>query len=114
VSQGKKLKIAASSPLRTVPLENAFYFYKAIGAPTGSAARNLSDFVNVLKEIDLMSIQFHLGRGDFENWIKTLGDQKLARQVSALKKTNLQGENLRLRLLDNVKSRLDELKKAPM
>ncbi len=98
--------------LREVPPQNAFFFYRAIGAPTGAAARNLTDFAGVLGSIDIASIQFHIGRGDFGNWIKMLGDAKLARQVTLLKEKNLRGEQLRTQLLDTVKARLGELQKA--
>ncbi len=83
-----------------------------MGAPTGAAARNLSDFLGLLNTIDIASIQFHLGRGDFENWIKMLGDNTLAKQVSGLKENKLRGEELRLRLVDTVKTRLETLQKT--
>lgn len=104
--------VAAVSILRSVPPQNAFYFYRGIGAPTGAAARNLSDFLGVLNTIDIASIQFHVGRGDFENWIKMLGDESLAKQISGLKEKRLRGEQLRLTLADTVKSRLDQLQKT--
>lgn len=111
--QAKMLKEAAASILRSVPPQNAFYFYRAIAAPTGAAARNLPDFLGVLNSIDIASIQFHVGRGDFENWIKMLGDETLAKQISGLREKRLRGEQLRLRLVDTVKSRLDQLQKPP-
>jgi len=110
--QSKILRDVASNILRSVPPQNAFYFYRAIGAPTGAAARNLSDFLGLLNSIDVASLQFHLGRGDFENWIKMLGDNTLAKQVSALKENKLRGEELRLGLVDTVKTRLETLQKT--
>jgi Family of unknown function (DUF5752) len=109
----KILKNAASNILRSVPPQNAFYFYRAIGAPTGAAARNLPDFLGVINSIDLTSLQFHLGRGDFENWLKMLGDDTLARQIAALKDRKLRGEDLRMQLVDTVRARLDNLQKTP-
>jgi uncharacterized protein DUF5752 len=108
--QTKTLKETASV-LRDVPPENAFYFYRSLGAPTGAAARNLSDFVGVLSSIDIASIQFHIGRRDFENWLKMLGDDTLARQITGLKEKKLSGEQLRIRLVDTVKTRIDQLQK---
>jgi len=109
----KILKNVASNILRSVPPQNAFYFYRAIGAPTGAAARNLPDFLGILNSIDLASLQFHLGRGDFENWLKMLGDDTLAKQIAALKDRKLRGEDLRMQLVDTVKTRLDSLQKTP-
>jgi hypothetical protein len=109
----KILKNVASNILRSVPPQNAFYFYRAIGTPTGAAARNLPDFLGILNSIDLTSLQFHLGRGDFENWLKMLGDDTLAKQIAALKDRKLRGEDLRMQLVDIVKARLDSLQKRP-
>jgi Family of unknown function (DUF5752) len=109
----KILKNVASNLLRSVPPQNAFYFYRAIGAPTGAAARNLPDFLGILNTIDLTSLQFHLGRGDFENWLKMLGDDTLAKQIAILKERKLRGEDLRVQLVDTVQARLDSLQKTP-
>ncbi len=108
----KILKNAASNILRSVPPQNAFYFYRAIGAPTGAAARNLTDFLGIINTIDITSLQFHLGRGDFENWVKMLGDNTLAKQLAGLKEKRLRGEDLRTELTDTVKARLDALQKS--
>ena len=108
----KILKEITGNILRSVPPQNAFYFYRAIGAPTGAAARNLSDFLGIINTIDITSLQFHLGRGDFENWIKMLGDNTLAKQIGDLRGKSLRGEDLRIQLVDKVKSRLDILQKT--
>jgi hypothetical protein len=109
----KILKNVASNVLRSVPPQNAFCFYRAIGAPTGAAARNLPDFLGILNTIDLTSLQFHLGRGDFENWLKMLGDDTLAKQIATLKERKLRGEDLRVQLVDTVQARLISLQKTP-
>jgi uncharacterized protein DUF5752 len=109
----KILKNVASNILRSVPPQNAFYFYRAIGAPTGAAARNLPDFLGIVNTIDLASLQFHLGRGDFENWLKMLGDDTLAKQIAGLKDRKLRGEDLQVQLVDTVQARLDSLQKTP-
>ena len=105
----KILRNDALNILRNVPPQNAFYFYRAIGAPTGAAARNLTDFLGIISTIDITSLQFHLGRGDFENWIKMLGDNALAKQLGSLKEKRLRGEDLRTELVDTVKARLNTL-----
>lgn len=108
----KILRNVTANVLRSVPPQNAFYFYRALGAPTGAAARNLTDFLGIINTIDITSLQFHLGRGDFENWIKMLGDNTLAKQLAGLKEKKLRGEDLRSGLVDTVKARLNTLQKT--
>ena len=108
----KILKGIGTNVLRTVPPQNAFFFFRAIGAPTGAAARSLPDFLGIVSTIDLASVQFHMTRGDFENWIKMLGDTTLAKQISDLSGKKLRGEELRVQLMDVVKSRMDSLQKT--
>ena len=97
--------------LRTVKNEESFYFYEAIGKPTGESARSLSDFLEKIKTVKLESLQFHLQRKDFQNWIeKTLGDSNLARKIERISPSN--DEVLRTKIQSNVESRLKELKEA--
>lgn len=96
--------------LRTVPDENAFYFYKKIGYYLDVRARNLGEFLEKLSTIDIVSIQFHAERGDFENWfLTTLGDATLARQAYSCR--TKQGENLRNSLISFAGARLARLQK---
>src|SRR2546421_5315438 len=99
--RSKTLKETASL-LRDVPPQNAFYFYRSIGAPTGAAARNLSDFVGVLSSIYIASIQFHTGRGGFENVRKLLGEVLLSRAITGLNENKLSGGQLRKRVVEVV------------
>ena len=71
--------------LRILRDEEAFYFYEAIGKPTGENARSLSDFLEKIKSVKLESLLFHLQRKDFQTWIKKiLGDSKLARKMDRI------------------------------
>lgn len=108
----KILKDVASNILRSVPPQNAFFFYRALGSPTGAAARNLPDFLAILSTIDLTSLQFHLGRADFENWVKMLGDNTLAGHLAVIRERKLRGEELRSELVGTVRARLDTLQKT--
>src|SRR5437588_11830269 len=87
----KILRNVASNVLRSVPPQNAFYFYGAIGAPTGAAARNLPDFLGILTTFELNSLQFHLGRRESVNLVKQLGDVMLEKQLGDLKEKNVGG-----------------------
>ncbi len=76
----------SKKPFRTVPFENGFHFYTAIGNYTGITATNLSEFAQKLQKIPTESIIFHFKRQDFQNWIKyTIKDTELAERIS---KTN--------------------------
>ena len=92
--------------LRVLPDENAFYFYKALGAPLGIKANSLIEFSSKLKEVDKTSIKFHTERHDFENWIKMLGDSDLARQIATLSNQTLEPEKLQTELSRIVEARL--------
>jgi len=97
--------------LRMVKDEEAFYFYEDTGKPTGESAKSLSDFLEKIKTIKLESLQFHLQRKDFQNWIeKTLGDSNLARKIERISPSN--DEALRTKIQSNIESRLKELKEA--
>jgi tryptophan 2,3-dioxygenase len=102
----------AANILRTVPPENAFYFYKSIGAPTGATARSLPEFLGVLGNADNASLQFHMGRGDFEKWVKMLGDNTLAKQLAVLRERRLREEQLRQLLVDSVRTRINQLQRS--
>jgi len=96
--------------LRTVRDEEAFYFYEALGKPTGESARSLSDFLGKIKSIKLESLLFHLQRKDFQNWInKTLGDSKLAIKLDKIQPSR---SDLRVKILVAVENRIGELKET--
>ena len=75
----RKQETRAIKLMQTVDDREAFYFYEAIGKPTGTSVRNINDFLQTIKTVSLESLAFHLERGDFQSWItKALGDPKLA------------------------------------
>jgi len=101
---------------RMVPREKAFYFYNDIGNYTGKSAASLKEFAEKIEDVDVKSLGFHLGRGDFENWItEVLKDEMLAKQLrDELRATNSKGEDLRKRLHSIVTARLEQLKRTPI
>jgi len=83
-----------------VPKETAFHFYTGIGHPTGFSAESLKDFYKIVKQVAAESLEFHLYRGDFENWIKAaFEDAALARELASLKSANVKGEELRKEII---------------
>ena len=101
----------ATKILGELPVEQAFYFYSGVGFQTGKSARSLVEFIDSIKVIEPTSLEFHAQRGDFENWIKMLGDETLSQQIVNVRKFNLQGEALRKRLLQVLRLRYGFLNK---
>lgn len=102
-------KAEATKILLDVKPENAFVFSLGEGAFTGQSALNLSQLGEMLKTIDLKSIEFHLQRKDFENWIKYLGDNILVLQVAKIRKMPFDGE-IRGKLVEVIGKRIAKLK----
>jgi len=66
----------------------------------------LEEFYRQIKQVYSDSLDFHLYRGDFENWIRdVLGDSELADEVGNLKELKLNGEELRRDLIKTIDSR---------
>jgi hypothetical protein len=101
--------VDASKVLRTVPVENGFKFCTNIGVYTSLTATSLMDFADKLDVVDVVSVEFHYPRGDFQFWItKTLGDEVLGNRMCLIKR-GLHWEQLREELLKLVTERLSEL-----
>ncbi|MEM2108621.1 MAG: DUF5752 family protein [Candidatus Bathyarchaeia archaeon] len=88
--------------------ELAFHFYTAIGQPTGFLAESLKDFYEIVKRVAVESLEFHLYREDFENWIKTVfKDTALAGALAELRASYLKGEELRQAILKAIASKFN-------
>jgi hypothetical protein len=96
--------------LRELPREQAFYFHREVEVPTGTSAFSLTGFIDSVKTIELVSLDFHMGRGDFEKWVTMLGDETLSQQIANLRLGNLKGENMRKRMLQITRLRLGYLR----
>ncbi|MGD0494880.1 MAG: DUF5752 family protein [Candidatus Bathyarchaeia archaeon] len=97
--------------LRTVGDQEAFYFYEAVGKPTGEVARNLSDFLDRVKSIKSESLMFHLQRRDFQNWVeKILGDSKLSEELDRLSPLN--SNDIRAKIHETVENHVRELRES--
>jgi len=93
ITDAAKTVLKALSP---VPTGMEFHFYITIGHPTIFKAKSLLDFYGTVKQIDAASLEFHLYRGDFENWTReALNDAVFAEEFAKLKKLKLKGERLR-------------------
>ncbi|RJS77195.1 hypothetical protein CW711_07115 [Candidatus Bathyarchaeota archaeon] len=100
----------AETILREVPAERAFYFYTDYGKYTGTYARSLEEFAETLEKISVESIRFHLRRGDFQVWIRDLGDPELAETLDRIDEPNLNDRELREEVARRVRERVKDLK----
>ena len=101
----------AANIMRTVRDKEVFYFYEAVGKPTGEIAKNLSDFLEKVKSVKPESVMFHLERRDFQNWIaKTLGDSELAEQLAGISASN--SDDARTSICKTVENRIKELRES--
>jgi DNA-binding Lrp family transcriptional regulator len=97
ITEKGKVILKAITP---VAKEAAFHFYTEIGQPTGFSAESLKDYYEIVKRVDAKSLEFHLYRGDFENWVKDeFKDDMLADELTSLKSGNVKGEDLRQGIL---------------
>jgi len=75
----------SAKTLRTLPPEQAFHF-AAPGGFIGHTAYSLDQFEELLYVVPNDSIQYHVERGDFKNWIAdVLEDPHLAGSIGELK-----------------------------
>jgi predicted transcriptional regulator len=79
-----------------VPSTMNFHFYNALSQPTGASAATIREFYTQIVKAEVVSLEFHLFRGDFENWFReAVNDAFFADELAKIKKTNLKGEDLR-------------------
>ncbi len=104
-------KEKATAILAYAPHDKAFNFYATVDKPLGIHAHNLRDFTTKIEKVDVISIEFHAKRGDFEAWFKGLGDEELTKKIALLKKSGLSGESLRKQLHYVVEQRYVDLGK---
>ena len=90
----------------TVSEELGFKFYVDVDKPLGFSAYSLADFYRSVKQVTSDSVEFHLYRGDLENWLReVLKDEDLAIAVGKLKADELKGEDLRKGLLKAIETK---------
>ena len=91
---------AALKAFIPIPEETSFHFYFGINQPTDLTANTLQEFYKAIKQASAGSLEFHIYRGDFENWLKeACKEPELAEKVGGVKAAGLKGEELRAELL---------------
>jgi Mn-dependent DtxR family transcriptional regulator len=111
IGLSKTDKTAASKILSHVATDKAFHFYTGVHQYTHVIAHSLSEFVDKMQKIDVKSVEFHVPRKDFEHWVQSLGDSELAKRLGAIRNMHVHGEDLRTRVYESVKHRVEELKR---
>jgi DNA-binding Lrp family transcriptional regulator len=90
----------------SVSAELGFNFFGGLDKPLGFSAQSLAEFYRIIKTVFSDSLEFHLRRGDFENWLRDVcKDVELAEAFGTLKSENLMGEELRRVLLKAIDDR---------
>ena len=85
-----------------------FLFYVEVGKPTGNVAKSLKEFYDTVKVIDVATLEFHVGRGDFGNWVAAvLKDEALAVDLEGARQSELKGESLRRRIVSVIEKHVD-------
>lgn len=83
--------------------------------PTGYKAKNLQEFYETIKLIDIGSIYFHIfeaklrlkkDENDFQAWLNQIGENTLSKQFINLDPYNITLENLRKKILKIIEKRL--------
>jgi hypothetical protein len=99
----------AQKILSPVPYDQGFHFFMPDGHYSGETAMSLCSFLRDMGHLDMISIRFHFGRGDFQRWLRTtIGDEELAQRIDKLDK-NTQDETIRQQITDTVQKRISEL-----
>jgi hypothetical protein len=93
-----------------LPSPKRFYFNDPSGHFIGRVAANLWEFREALAELPVSTLEYHLQRGDFEQWVRgVLRDDELARRMHKIIDRGLEGQELRQALLEMVIVRYEEL-----
>ncbi len=84
----------------SLPRERTFNFYVNVDKPLGFSASTLAEFYRYVKQVTSDSIEFHLFRGDLENWLReAVNDSELSEVIGGLRTEELKGETLRKEIL---------------
>jgi hypothetical protein len=102
----------ALKALSTIPEGTEFHFYAGADQPAGSSAKSFGEFCDLVKKVDVKALEFHVSRGDFENWIKgVFNDVQLSQEIAKLKESKLTGEDLRKEIVSITAARYNKFKK---
>jgi hypothetical protein len=88
--------------VKTVDYEKGFHFFNGSGNYEGETATSLVTFEFILESVNIDSLRYHMGRGDFQKWIReVLGDDALADKIDNIN-PELPDQDLRSELVNAV------------
>jgi hypothetical protein len=101
------------SPSPESPEGEEFHFLscRTFILPAGLSAKDLAEFVSILRTVSINSIYFHMfearlrlerGENDFSNWFEAIGHKDLAAEVARLDPYTMTLEGLRKSLVQKV------------
>jgi len=96
----------------SVAKEQDFHFYFGLDQPSEFKADSLEQFYCAIKQIGVGSLEFHLYRGDFQNWLRDVfKEPDVTDEFERVKASELKGEDLRAEILKilNEKYGIEEL-----
>jgi hypothetical protein len=100
------VSVSQTPQIQTVDYEKGFHFFNGSGNYEGETATSLVTFEFILESISVDSIRYHMGRGDFQKWIReVLCDDTLAEKIDNIR-TDVSDQQLRSELIDAVNQRL--------
>ncbi|MCW4018188.1 MAG: hypothetical protein NWF00_05865 [Candidatus Bathyarchaeota archaeon] len=83
-----------------------FHFYTAVDEPLGISACTIREFCELAAKVDAASLEFHVGRGDFESWLRAAAnDADFADAFVKIKDANLTGAELREAIVKTAESK---------
>ena len=89
-----------------LPLNMRFNFYVTLGQPTGESAGSIKEFHDLVSQVNVASLEFHIVRGDFEKWFRTaVGERGLADEFAKISKTCLKGEDLKKSIVKAIEAK---------
>ncbi len=89
-----------------VPEVMSFHFYQGMGQSLDLTALTLAEFYRIIDQVSVDSLEFHLYRGDFENWLnQACKEPGTAEEFGGLKTEGLKGEELRVQMLKLLNSK---------
>jgi hypothetical protein len=111
VTSANETATAETPHVQTVDYEKGFHFFNGSGNYEGETATSLVTFEFILESVNIDSIRYHMGRGDFQKWIReVLGDDALAERIDELN-PDVSDEELRGGLINAVNEDLKGIAK---
>ncbi len=104
--------IIALKGLSPIPKGKEFHFYTGIDQYAGFSAKSLKDFYELLTKVNVGALEFHVSRGDFENWLTSVfSDTELANEIKRIRESAIGGESLQNEILRVVGARYNKFEK---